>query len=109
MIQIISSDFTENTSTDYGGAIYFELVQNFSLYSSKFSNNYFSVYSSNFSNNFAYYGGGALYLIKSQSMLQIVSSIFTDNQSPNYGGAIYVIQFGNISINFSEFNNNFDV
>ena len=89
MIQIMSSNFTNNNSTFYGGAIYFDQI------------GIVYINLSHFSNNFAYNRGGVIYLSNSQSnsMIQITSSYFTDNNSPNsYGGAIYFEQFGNLSI-----------
>ena len=98
MLQIINSIFTENNSPNYGGAIYFEQLGNISINSSDFNNNY------------ANDRGGAIFLINSQinSLLQIVISTFSENNSPvNYGGAIYFEQIGNITINSSNFTNNY--
>ena len=90
-LQIFSSIFIDNN-----GSIYFEEVGNFSIKNSYFSNNY------------GFNGGGALFLLNSQSnsMIQIMSSNFTDNNSPNFGGAIHFGLFGNLSIYSSHFRNN---
>ena len=53
MSQITSSNFIDNNSTNYGGAIYFQEVN-------------YSLDLNHLSNNFAYKDGGALYLLNSK-------------------------------------------
>ena len=100
MIQITSCNFTDNESETHGGAIYIVEVGNFSINSGNFIHNFLTFCSA--------HGGGALYLLSSQSnsMIQITSCNFTYNNSTSYGGAIHS-QDVNFSINSSKFSNNF--
>ena len=100
MLQLEGTIFTENNSTNsHGGALYLEQSGDVSINSSAFNDNLASNY-----------GGGAICIFNSQSnsLLTIVNSRFTQNNSTNYyGGAIYLEQFGNFSINSSNFSNNY--
>ena len=89
--------FIENNSTYYGGAIYMNTYGNTSIMRSNFSNNFV------ISN-----GGGAIYLVNSQSnsLFEITDCAF-ENGLTNFGGAIYMDTYGNTSIIRSNFSNNF--
>ena len=95
MILITSSNFSDNNSTNSGGAIYFSQMGNLTIYLSHFRNNF----------------GGALNLFNSQSnsMLTITDCIFRENNSPNISASLYMENYGNTLIQKNNFSNNFAV
>ena len=94
-LQIMDSLFFTNNCTNYGGAIYMEILSNTSIIRSSFSK------------NLALYGA-AIYLYNSQPffILSIIDCTFTENNSSSQGGAIYLEKFGNFSLIRSNFSKN---
>ena len=72
-----NSNFTGNTATDYGGAVYFYQGTG-------------TVSNCNFINNTASYWGGAIYFYDN-SIGNVTNCNFTNN-SANYGGSVYFYQ-----------------
>ena len=96
LLIITDCKFSENNSTNYGGAIYMANCGDVSIIRSYFSNN-FAV------------AGGAILFGHSQlnSLIQIADCVFLENNSTTYGGAIYMEIFGNALLLRSNFSNNF--
>ena len=109
--------FENNTATMWGGAIYNDVLSNFTINGSTFNNNtareggaiwnyngIFNIINSIFTNNQVTLGGGA---ITNDGALSISNSTFTDNIASgnnSYGGAI--VNAGMLSLSNSTFTDN---
>jgi len=105
-LKIINTTFTNNTATNWGGAIH---ANDVNVIGSNFTNNTannhggaiyaydVNVTGSNFTGNTAYIGGA----IFTNNNVGVIGSNFTNNTANNQGGAIYAYDVNVIGSNFT--------